>query len=117
MLSTNGPQDTFPYLKPFFKKDINNLQFHLDKIKIPVYITDFQLKDTDILLQICVDLIVAATDTIYYNDKLFIEVAGNDCKVLKYEQISKMPYLYGIYGESLRYRPVTPLSLPRVDKS
>ncbi|KAN0015947.1 hypothetical protein ACTFIU_005897 [Dictyostelium citrinum] len=153
-LSTNGPQDTLPYLKFFFKKDINNFKFHLDKIKsfihsiylnqleshdpsnprniLDSFITGLQSNDIDLLLQLCIDLIVAGTDTvanllqwfvlfcINYPDiqeKLYneiIEVVGKECKVLKHEQISKMPYLYGCFRESLRYRPVTPLSLPRV---
>ncbi|KAM9992469.1 hypothetical protein ACTFIY_009913 [Dictyostelium cf. discoideum] len=156
MLSTNGPQDIFPYLEFLFKNNIKNFKFHLDKIKsfihsiylkqleshdpsnprniLDSFISDLQTNDIDILLQICIDLIVAGTDTVAnllqwfvlfcinypeVQEKLYneiIEVAGKDCKVLKHDQISKMPYLYGCFRESLRIRPVTPLSLPRVAK-
>ncbi|EAL61587.1 cytochrome P450 family protein [Dictyostelium discoideum AX4] len=156
MLSTNSPQYSFPYLKFFFKKDLNNFKFHLDKIKsfihsiylkqlesydpsnprniLDSFISDLQSNDIDILLQICIDIVVAGTDTVAnllqwfvlfcinypeIQEKLYneiIEVVGKDCKVLKYEHISKMPYLYGCFRESLRIRPVTPLSLPRVAK-
>ncbi|KAK5583537.1 hypothetical protein RB653_005134 [Dictyostelium firmibasis] len=156
MVSTNGPQDTLPYLKPFFKKDINHFKYHLNKIKSMIhsiyldqiqshdpsnprnildsFITDFKSNDIDNLLQICIDLIVAGTDTVAnflqwfalfcinypeIQDKLYkeiIEIAGKDCKNLKNEHVSKMSYLYGCFRETLRYRPVTPLSLPRVAK-
>ncbi|KAN0022411.1 hypothetical protein ACTFIU_004594 [Dictyostelium citrinum] len=86
----------------------------------------------ELIIQLCIDMLVAATDTSASTLEWFllfminnpniqedlyeeiINVVGKDCPYVTFDDVPKLPLIKACYFEILRIRPVTSLSLPRV---
>ncbi|KAN0050265.1 hypothetical protein ACTA71_003377 [Dictyostelium dimigraforme] len=130
------------FIRQIYKKQIKTFDINIEPRNImDCLISEYYREDSnngndngeeELIIQLCIDMLVAATDTsastlewfilFMINNpniqeelyKEIIDVVGKDCLYVSFDEIPKLPLIKACFSEILRIRPVTSLSLPRV---
>ncbi|KAM9987508.1 hypothetical protein ACTFIZ_005248 [Dictyostelium cf. discoideum] len=130
------------FIRSIYKKQIETFDINIEPRNIldcliSEYNEDDEYEDDEdakqeLIIQLCIDMLVAATDTSASTLEWFmlfminnpnlqedlyeevINVVGKDCPYVTFDDVLKLPLIKACYFEILRIRPVTSLSLPRV---